>query len=171
MTAMSRSGRILTAVAIGALALAACTDPVRSTTLAKVIMDQLQKQNIDAENVICPGDLRAAVGETERCTFTVDGQPVDAIATVTSIDGSHVAYDITTEARPIAKDLLARKVMQQVTQQAGKQVDSTTCKNDLQPMLNASAGCTLVMEGKPMDVTVVVTGVNGGRIYFSIKKA
>lgn len=171
MTAMSRSGRILTAVAIGVLALAACTDPVRSSTLAKVIMDQLQKQNIAAENVTCPGDLRAAVGETERCTFTVDGQPVDAIATVTSIDGSHVEYDITTEARPIAKDLLARKVMQQVTQQAGKQVDSATCKSDLQPMPSASARCTLVMEGKPMDVTVVVTGVNGGRISFSIKKA
>ena len=171
MNAMSRSGRILAAVAFGVLALAACTDPVRSATLANVIMDQLQKQNIAAENVTCPGDLRAAVGETERCTFTVDGQPVDAIATVTSVDGSHVGYDITTEARPIAKDLLARKVIQQVTQQAGKQVDSATCKNDLQPMPNATAGCTLVTHGKPMNVTVVVTGVNGGRISFSIKQA
>ncbi len=171
MNAVSRSGRILAAFAIGVLALAACTDPVRSGTLAKVIMDQLQKQNIAAENVTCPGDLRAAVGETERCTFTVDGQPVDAIATVTSIDGSHVAYDITTEARPIAKDLLARKVIQQVTHQAGKPVDSAACTSDLQPKPNASAGCTLVTQGKPLAVTVVVTGVNGGRISFSIKEA
>lgn len=171
MNAVSRSGRILAAAATGLFALAACSDPVRSATLAKAIMDQLQKQNIAAQDVTCPGDLRAAVGQTERCTFTVDGQPVDAIATVTSVEGSNVAYDITTEARPIARDLLARKVIQQVTEQAGKQVDSATCKSDLQPMTNASAGCTLVSQGKPMDVMVVVTGVSGGRIYFSIKKA
>ena len=60
------------------------------------------------------GDLEAAVGQTERCSFTVGGQPVDAIATVTSVDNGNVKYDITTEAHSITKELLARKVVEQV---------------------------------------------------------
>ena len=84
MGALSRMGGFLAAVAVGLFAFTACSNAVGSATLAKAIMDQLQKQNIDAQGVTCPDDLQAAVGQTERCSFTVGGQPVDAIATVTS---------------------------------------------------------------------------------------
>ena len=171
MITLSGTGRILASVAAAMLALAACTGSVTKDDVAKSIMDQLQKQNIDAQNVTCPNDLQASVGQTVRCSFMVGGQPVDAIATVTSVDGANVKYDITTEARPIAKELLAKKVSEQVQQQANLQVDSATCDHDLQPMVDASASCTIVSAGKPLDLAVTVTKVDGGLINFSIKQA
>jgi Domain of unknown function (DUF4333) len=172
MITLSGIGRFLASSAVGLVVLtAACSDVVAKDNVAKTIMDQLQKQSIDAQNVACPADLPATVGQTVRCSFTVDGQPVDAIATVTSVDGSNVKYDITTEARPIAKDLLSRKITDQVSQQARLPVDSATCDADLQPMVNAVTTCTLISRKKPMNVTVTVTKVSGGLIKYSIKRA
>lgn len=172
MITLSGVGRFLASSVVGLVFLtAACSDVVAKDNVAKTIMDQLQKQSIDAQNVTCPSDLQAIVGQTVRCSFTVDGQPVDAIATVTSVDGSNVKYDITTEARPIAKDLLARKITEQVAQQARLPVDSATCDGDLQPMVNATTSCTLMSASKPMNVTVTVTKVSGGLIRYSIKRA
>ena len=172
MITLSGLGRLLASSVVGlALLTAACSDVVAKDNVAKTIMDQLQKQNIDAQNVMCPTDLQAIVGQTLRCSFTVDGQPVDAIATVTSTDGSNVKYDITTEARPIAKDLLAHKITEQVSQQTRLRVDTATCDTDLQPRLNAVTICTLMSADKPMNVTVTVTKVSGGLIKYSIKRA
>ncbi|HEY0813206.1 MAG TPA: DUF4333 domain-containing protein [Pseudonocardia sp.] len=168
--ALSRLGGTLAASAVGLFALVSCAQAVGSVSLANAISDQLQKQSIDAQGVACPGDLQAAVGQTERCSFTVGGQPVDAIATVTSVDNGNVKYDITTEAHPIAKELLARKVVEQVTQQTRMPVDSATCGSDLQPTVNAIANCTLVNRAKPVPVMVTVTKVSGGLINFSIKQ-
>jgi hypothetical protein len=172
MITLSGIGRFLASSAVGLVVLtAACSDVVAKDNVAKTIMDQLQKQSIDAQNVMCPSDLQAVVGQTVRCSFTVDGQPVDAIATVTSVEGSNVKYDITTEARPIAKDLLAHKITEQVAQQARFPVDSATCAGDLQPMVNAATSCTLVSDDRPMNVTVTVTQVSGGLIKYSVKRA
>ena len=100
MITVSGVGRFLASSAVGLVFLtAACSEVVAKDNVAKTIMDQLQKQSIDAQHVMCPTDLQAIVGQTVRCPFMVDGQPVDAIATVTSVDGSNVKYDITTEAR------------------------------------------------------------------------
>ena len=172
MITLSGIGRFLASSAVGLVVLtAACSDVVAKDNVAKTIMDQLQKQSINAQNVTCPADLQATIGQTVRCSFTVDGQPVDAIATVTSVDGSNVKYDITTEARPIAKTLLASKITDQVAQQARLPVDSATCDADLQPLVNAVTTCTLISRNKPMDVTVTVTKVSGGLIKYSIKRA
>ncbi len=172
MITLSGIGRFLASSVVGLVVLtAACSDVVAKDNVAKTITDQLQNQSIDAQDVTCPADLQASVGQTVRCSFTVEGQPVDAIATVTSVDGSNVKYDITTEARPIARDLLARKITEQVSQQAGLPVDAATCAADLQPMLNATSSCTLVSKNKPMNVTVTVTKVSGGLIKYSIKRA
>ena len=172
MITLSGIGRFLASSAVGLVVLtAACSDVVGKDNVAKTIMDQLQKQSIDAQNVTCGNDLQAVVGQTVRCSFTVDGQPVDAIATVTSVDGSNVKYDITTEARPIAKTLLASKITDQVAQQARLPVDSATCDDDLQPRVNAMTVCTLMSRNQPMNVTVTVTKVSGGLIRYSIKRA
>jgi uncharacterized protein DUF4333 len=172
MITLSGLGRLLASSLVGLVVLtAACSDVVAKDNVAKTIMDQLQKQNIDAQNVMCPTDLQAVVGQTLRCSFTVDGQPVDAIATVTSTDGSNVKYDITTEARPIAKDLLAHKITEQVSQQTRLRVDTATCDADLQPRVSAVTICTLMSADKPMNVTVTVTKVSGGLIKYSIKRA
>src|SRR4051794_28904730 len=172
MITLSGIGRFLASSAVGLVVLtAACSDVVGKDNVAKTIMDQLQKQSIDAQHVMCPTDLQAIIGQTVRCSFMVDGQPVDAIATVTSVDGSNVKYDITTEARPIARDLLARKITEQIAQQARLPVDAATCDADLQPTVGAMTSCTLLSKDQPMSVTVTVTKVSGGLIRYSIKRA
>jgi hypothetical protein len=172
MITLSGVGRFLASSAVGLVFLtAACSEVVAKDNVAKTIMDQLQKQSIDAQHVMCPTDLQAIVGQTVRCSFMVDGQPVDAIATVTSVDGSNVKYDITTEARPIARDLLASKITEQVAQQARLPVDAATCDADLQPTVGATTSCTLLSKDQPMSVTVTVTKVSGGLIRYSIKRA
>ena len=172
MPFLSGVRRSAAAVLVGLLALTACgVSSVSREDVAKTIGDQLQKQNVETQDVTCPSDLKAAVGQTVRCSFTTGGQPVDAIATVTSVEGSNVKYDITTEARPIAKDLLAKKVSEQVTQQAKIQVESSTCDKDLQPMVGASSACTVTATGDSLRLVVTVTKVDGGLINFSIKEA
>ncbi len=49
-------------------------------------------------------------------------------------------------------------------------MDSTTCDADLQPMVNATAGCTLISKRQADGVMVTVTRVSGGLINFSIKQ-
>ena len=45
-----------------------------------------------------------------RCTFTVGGQPVDAVATISAVDRETVTYDVHTEARPVMRAVLERSV-------------------------------------------------------------
>lgn len=154
-----------------AVGLTACAGTVARDDVASTIKAQLAQQSINAGTVSCPSDLKAEVGQSVRCEFAVDGQPVDAIATVTSVEGGKAKYDITTAARPIAEDLLARKVGQQVAQQAKWTVDSSTCDGDLAPMVNAQQSCQVVSNGTSRKLTVTVTKVDGGLISYSIEQA
>ena len=67
-------------------------------------MRQLASHGVQADDLRCPSGLSAEVGESVRCTFTVGGQPVDAVATISAVDGETVTYDVHTEARPVMKD-------------------------------------------------------------------
>jgi hypothetical protein len=171
---MSRVRRTLAVaglvVALGT-GLAGCSSTVPKEDVASAIGGQLTAQGTPAGQVTCPEDLNAEVGETVRCEFTVDGQPVDAVAKVTSIEGDRANFDITTEARPVAKDLLSQKVGEQVAQQLGVQLDSTECSGDLQPQVNDSVTCTVSSAGETLDVLVTVTSVDGGLINYSLEEA
>ncbi len=174
MAILSTTGRAVAAAATAAalmLALAACGSVLPKDQVASTIGTELGKQGIQAENVTCPEDLQAEVGKSLRCEFTTGGQPVDVVATVTSIQGDTANYDIKTEARPIAKALLAKKVGEQVGQQAGVTVDSTDCAGDLQPKVGESTKCTVKAGAEVVDFEVTVTAVDGGQINYSINTA
>lgn len=151
--------------------LAGCTNTVSKDDVAASIKEQLGKQNVQADAVTCPTDLVAEVGQSVRCRFEVGGQPVDAIAKVSSVDGGTAKFDITTEARPIAQDLLATKVSEQVAQQAGLKVESSTCAGDLAPTVGATQTCTVMSAGQPVKLTITVSKVDGGLINYSIEQA
>lgn len=150
----------------------ACTSTVPKTDVANAINGKLTEQGITAAGgVSCPGDLEAEVGKTVRCEFSVEGQPVDAIAEVTSLQGDQANFDITTEARPVAKALLDKKVADQVSQQLQTTVDNTDCAGDLGNTVGASTTCKVSGGGESIDVKVTVTSIDGGLINYQLEDA
>ncbi|MGD9529953.1 MAG: DUF4333 domain-containing protein [Dehalococcoidia bacterium] len=61
----------------------ACSSSVPKADVGSTIETQLRHQIPDLGEVTCPWDLEAEVGKTVRCQFVVEGQPVDAVATLT----------------------------------------------------------------------------------------
>ncbi|NMH99127.1 DUF4333 domain-containing protein [Pseudonocardia acidicola] len=142
---------------------------VGKAALQKQVADQLGQAGVTTGPVTCPSGLKAETGATVRCGFDADGQPVDAVAKVTSVEGTDVTFDISTEARPIAKALLEQKVGQQVGQQAGIAIESTQCTGDLPPTVGATVGCTVAAQDETLNLDVAVTAVNGGQVDYSLR--
>ena len=159
--------RIAVVLAVGlAVAVTGCGRPqLDHSRLAETLRAQLASQGVRADDLDCP-DLPAAVGESARCTFAVDGQPVDAVATVSAVDGPAVTYAVRTEARPMARELLERVVSGKLTQ-AGASPGTATCAGELPARVGATVRCTVAGAG---DWTVRTTSVDGGRIDYSIEQ-
>ena len=112
-----------------------------------------------ADDLRCSSGLRAEVGESVRCTFTVDG-PVDAVA-ITSVNGATVTYDVHTEARP------RRRTLERSAARAGRVLAGSQRARDLPAQVGATVGCTL--SGPTVcHPTVTTTSVDGGKIDYSI---
>ena len=125
---------------------------------------------VQADDLRCPRGLSAEVGESVRCTFTVGGQPVDAVATISAVDGETVTYDVHTEARPVAKAVLERSVAEKLGQ-AGVPAGTASCAGDLPAHPGATVGCTLSGPEGESSWTVRTTSVDGGKIDYSIEQA
>jgi hypothetical protein len=171
-----RTGRVLRWVGLTTVlapllaAVVGCGGPeLDDARLVATLRTQLERQNVRADDLRCP-DLPAQVGRSVRCTFTVDGQAVDAVATVSAVDGGTVTYDVHTEARPVAKNVLERTVPQTLTR-TGASVGTATCSGDLPAQVGATVACTLTNADGATDWTVRTTSVDGGRIGYSIEQA
>jgi hypothetical protein len=164
--ALAATGLALAVVA-GA---SACSNVVPKDDVAKTIGAKLTEQGVANNGVTCPEDLEAEVGKTLRCEFTADGQPVDAVAKVTSIQGDQANFDITTEARPVAKALLDKKVAEQVSQQLQTTVDGADCAGDLAPTVGASTTCKVSGGGESIDLKATVTSVEGGAVNYQLEQ-
>ena len=134
--------------------------------LVATLQAQLGRQGVRADDLRCP-DLPAEGGRSVRCTCTGDGQPVDAVATVSAVNGGTVTYDVRTEARPVAKDVLARSVERTLARPG----TAATCTGDLPAQVGATTTCTLTGADGPTDWTVRTTSVAGGKIDYSIEQA
>ncbi|MCO1654923.1 DUF4333 domain-containing protein [Pseudonocardia humida] len=171
MSSISRGLATAGLVVVLGAGLAGCSGSVPKDDVASAIGGKLTEQGITADGVTCPEDLDAEVGKTVRCEFTVDGQPVDAVATVTSLQGDQANFDITTEARPVAKALLDRKVAEQVAQELQTEVDGADCAGDLAPEVGKSVTCAVTGGGESIDLNVSVTSVDGGLINYTLELA
>lgn len=170
MSTFSAIGRAVAGAAAAlTISLAGCGSSVPKDDVATSIKAELDKQNVGSGPVTCPADLKAEVGQSLRCEFEVGGQPVEAVATITSLQGSTANYDIVTQARPVAKALLGQKVGEQLEQNAIT-VDSSDCAGDLQPRVGESVTCTVRSGGETLDLTVTVTSVDGGLINYQIEQ-
>jgi len=158
-------------MAVLSVGLVSCSSTVPKSDVETTIETELRKQIPNIGEVTCPGDLDAEMGKTLRCEFVVEEQPVDAVATVTTVEGSTAKFDIATEARPIGKVLLEKKVGELVGQQAGVPIESTTCDGDLQPQTGQTQSCTVTGGGESLKVTTTVTSIMGGLINFTVAAA
>lgn len=159
-----------TAAALVFGATACGTTVVAKDEVATTVASALREQGVQVENMTCPADLEAVVGTTTRCEFTTGGQPVDAVVSVTSVEGTTARYDVHTEARPVAGDLLGQKVAQFLLEQADIAVDSSTCAGDLQPQIGSSVSCDVTAGAESAEFAVTVTSIDGGLINFSIEQ-
>lgn len=171
LTRLTLVGAASTAVLFGTTACSLSSVPADSVETE--IVSQLGAQGVPIDNstVDCAEDLDATVGTTQTCEFRSGGQPVGAVVTVTSVDGSDVAFDIGTEARPIPKALLQDRVSSTVVEQVGIQVDATECAGDLPATTGGTVSCTITSGGEPIEVDVNVTQIDGGAVDFEILDA
>jgi hypothetical protein len=167
--ALRRPG-VAIASAAAVLACGGCGQPeLDDAGLLAALGGQLERQGVRADDLTCP-DLPAEVGRSVRCTFTVDGQPVDAVATVAALDGGTVTYDVRTEARPVAREVLERSVVRELAR-VGVPAGTATCTDDLPARVGATVTCTLAGADGAGDWTVRTASVDGGRIDYSIEQA
>jgi hypothetical protein len=151
-------------------AAAGCGRPeLDDSRLVATLRAQLDGQGVRADDLTCP-DLPAEVGRSVRCSFTVGGQPVDAVATVAAVGGGTVTYDVHTEARPVAREVLERAVAEKLAQ-AGAPAGTASCAGDLPAQVGATVTCTLTGADGAGDWTLRTTSVNGGKIGYSIEQA
>ncbi|GAY10153.1 DUF4333 domain-containing protein [Pseudonocardia sp. N23] len=135
--------------------------------LAKSVTSDLAKQNVQTSDLTCPSELAPQNGQSIECSFTTGGQPVGAKVTVTSVQDANVSYDVELVARPVSKDLLQKTLTEQIGQQAGVTIQSTTCTDDLQPQVGSRTTCTVVAPGEQVAFDVTVTAVDQGLVKFS----
>ncbi|MFC4950239.1 DUF4333 domain-containing protein [Pseudonocardia sp. GCM10023141] len=168
-----RQVAVLGAAVAVLLGTSACSGSVPKDRVASSIADLLKQKGLKVDNdvVTCPADLKAEVGQSTRCEFVTDGQPVDVVAKVSSVQGDTANYDITTEARPVLKSVLEKTVGTQVGQKAGVPIDKTECAGDLPPQVGQSTTCTVSGGGETVKLKVSVTTVDGGQVNFSIDPA
>lgn len=97
----------LSAVAVGVL-LAGCSASVSvgnsepklsadklATTVSEKLAAAMDRPEPD---ITCPEDLLGKVGTTTRCTLTADdGATLGVTVTVSSVDGSHINFDIKVD--------------------------------------------------------------------------
>lgn len=95
--------RMLVGVSLAAavaLGLAACTvtASVPKDQVAQQISDQLtQTVGQRPDSVNCPQDLPATVGSSVRCTLTAGTDSLGVTATVTSVDGTNVRFNVQVD--------------------------------------------------------------------------
>lgn len=88
--------RALTAAVALALLLAACGEKTvdateAEETVAGVIADET---GFEAEDMSCPEDIKAEVGEEFECEFTGPEGPYVASVTITEVDGDDATFEI-----------------------------------------------------------------------------
>ena len=166
----SRLIRVLAATGMAAavvFGLSACGVSVPKADLAQSVTTKLAEQNVTADGMNCPEDLKGETGASVECAFTTGGQPVGAKVTVTGVESSNVAYEVTLVAKPVDKALLEKTMSEQIGKQAGVTVSSTTCDGDLPPQVGANTSCTVTAPGEQVDFDVAVTEVTSGLVKFA----
>lgn len=81
------------------LMLSACgSKAVAQSDVEEQVKDQLTKTvGQTPDKIECPGDLKAEVGTTMRCTLSAGGDSIGLTVEVTSVEGDNVKFGIEVD--------------------------------------------------------------------------
>jgi hypothetical protein len=110
VTRLSAAASILSTVAVGAL-LVGCSASVNvekpelkmsAEKLADLVAERMAAvANQPKPDVTCPEAVPAKIGTSTRCTLTADdGTTLGVTATVTSVEGTNMKFDIQADETP-----------------------------------------------------------------------
>lgn len=181
----------LAVLAAAALALTGCSanvslggSSVSQSDLEEESSKQLANDPANPPQVRCDGSLDNKVDATQKCQVQIDGRWVDYTATVTSVDGDNVKFDIRADnpadvsptatpesgadqgAGPEAKTELEQNLSQSIQEQTGSAPDDVRCAGPLDATVGATQECALQDRDRWLPITVTVTGVQGDDIAF-----
>lgn len=163
----------LVAVVAGCSSGKSDADSLPSINVLTQVAGQLDAVGIPADpgSLACDGELAAKAGESVRCEFVTEGQPVDLVASVASVKGTDVAIKIKTEARPVPKANLEEQVRLRIEREMNSSLTSAVCKGDLDAEVDATTTCTLTDDSSTREVKVTTSALDGGLVEFTISDA
>jgi hypothetical protein len=94
--------RLLAAVPLLAVGLAACSSSLAADDVAEGAEDALEPEVGARPDVSCPDDLEAEVGAQTRCTVRLgdDPQEYGVTVTVTSVEDETAHFDVEVDKEP-----------------------------------------------------------------------
>ena len=120
--------------------------------LQKDLTDRLNKSGMPVKSVTCGDELVGEVGKTARCAVSFsDTNTIEAVATVTKVDGSSVNFDITPA---MTKGQVEKAVAGMAS------APSATCASGLDGKVGETTKCELTIDGQPAKRTVEVAKVD-----------
>lgn len=135
---------------------------VGAADLQKQLTDQLSGADPAPKSVTCKDDLVGQVGKTASCEVKFDDTTtVEAVVTVTSVEGDNVSYDV---APALTKEQLATSV----SAMAG--ATSAVCATGLEGKVGATAQCEVTDDGVTTKRMVEVDGVSGMSMDYSVRR-
>lgn len=129
------------------------TPSVSAADLQSNLTDRFSSDSTPPQSVTCKDDLVGEVGKTATCDVMFsDTNSVQAVVTVTSVDGKTVNYDISPA------------LSQQQLETAVSALASTptvSCDSGLQGSVGSMATCEVTVNGVASKRRVLVDGVSG----------
>jgi Domain of unknown function (DUF4333) len=166
----SRTLFVASVIAGALTGLTACSSGpkmVSKDDIAKQISAKMtDTQGSNPPSVTCPDGLKGEVGAQLNCTVKSNGQDYNVNVTATSVKGDEVLFDMV---ETVDKNLVARRISEQLTEQVGHKPDSVTCPDNLKGNKDATLRCELKDGGQTYGVTVTVTDVDAGDVHFDFK--
>jgi hypothetical protein len=100
---VTRPLRLLAAVPLLALAVAACSSLLDADEVADGAEEALEETVGSRPDITCPEDLEATVGAETRCVLTAGDDPTEygVTVTVTSMENGTAKFDVVVDEEPV----------------------------------------------------------------------
>jgi hypothetical protein len=129
---------------------------VSAGDLQKDLTERLSTAGVTAKSVTCKDELVGEVGKTARCDVSFgDTNDIEAVATVTKVDGSSVDFDVIPA-------MTKSQVEKGVAGMAA--AASATCASGLDGKVGETTKCELMIDGQPVKRVVEVAKVDSAKL-------
>jgi serine/threonine protein kinase len=138
----------------------------KSDVASQITLKMTDAAGNKPDSVNCPSDLPAVVGAQLNCEMKVKNMTFNVNVTVTSVNGSHVKFDMV---ETVNKNQVASVISDKLAQKVGRPPDSVTCPDNLNGTVGAMLRCQLTDGNQKYGISVTVTSVDAGDVNFDYK--